>query len=86
MSSIQELTDEIIGIKEKTEELASAVGSANLDLASQSAGISNIVRGSRTGEEAVMALSDATRSLSDVITSMRLLAESCDSCASQLLK
>lgn len=86
MASIQELIAEVYSIKQRSEELSTMVGAANQDLAHQGAVITGLVRGSQTGQDAAMALIDATRALADAAVSMRALGRSCDSCLQQLSK
>lgn len=86
MPSIEDLIREVSSIKVSSDELAMIVGAANMSLASQSANIAAIVRGSRTGQEAVMALSVAARGLSDAASSMKALSRTCDTCIQNLSK
>lgn len=84
MPSIQELIREVSSIKASSEQLANMVGAANQNLSMQSSMIANLVQGSRTGQDAVMALSVAARSLADAASSMRTLSRSCDDCLNDL--
>ena len=84
--SIEELIREVSAIKAISDELASMVGAANVQLATNSSAIATMVRGSRTGQEAVMALGTATRSLADAASSMKALSRTCDSCIASLSK
>lgn len=86
MVSIQELTREVMSIKQTSEQLSQMVGSANISLSSQSSMIANLVQGSRTGQEAVMSLSVAARSLADAASSMKTLIRTCDECIANLSK
>lgn len=86
MLSVQELIREVSAIKASSEQLSSMVGAANISLATQSSSIANLVQGSRTGQDAVMALSVAARSLADAASSMKSLSRSCDSCINDLSK
>ena len=86
MPSIEDLIREVSSIKVSSDELAMIVGAANMSLASQSANIAAIVRGSRTGQEAVMALSMAARGLADAASSMKALSRTCDTCIQNLSK
>lgn len=86
MLSIEELAREVASIKATSEQLSTMVGTANVALSKQAGWIANIVRGSKTGQDAVMALSVATRSLADAATSMRTLGHTCEMCIQNLTK
>ena len=86
MASIQELIGEVQSIKRMSEELSTMVAAANQNLANQGATISSLVRGSQTGQEAVMALSAVNRTLGDAAASMRTLSRTCDTCLQNLSK
>lgn len=86
MPSIEDLIREVSVIKVSSDDLALVVGAANQQLASQSANIAAFVRGSRTGQEAVMALSVASRGLADAASSMKALSRTCDTCIQNLSK
>lgn len=84
MLSVEELIREVSSIKVTSGELSAMVGAANMSLSSQSAAIAGLVRGSRTGQDGVMALSAAVRSLADAAVSMKALERTCDDCICQL--
>lgn len=86
MASIQEIIKEITAIRKKSDDLAISVGLANVNLSNESAVIASIVQGSRTGQEAVMTLSVASRSLANAASSMKALSRTCDECVSNLSK
>jgi hypothetical protein len=86
MASIQEIINAAQSIKSTSEQLATMTGSAAQSLQQQGGAISNIVRGSNTGMEAVQAISVASRSLMNAATSMQSLGRSCDSCINNLSK
>jgi len=86
MASIQELIGEVHSIKQMSEELSAMVAAANQNLANQGAVIANLVRGSQTGQEAVMALAVSNRALADAAASMRTLERICDRCLQNLAK
>lgn len=86
MPSVQELMREVSSIKFSSEQLSTMVGVANMSLAAQSSAITSLVQGSRTGQEAVMVLSVAARSLADAASSMRALSRACDECLADLSK
>lgn len=70
MASIQEIINAAQSIKSTSEQLATMTGSAAQSLQQQGSTIANIVCGSRTGMEAVQAISVASRSLMNAATSM----------------
>ncbi len=84
MASVQELIQEVSSIKAASEQLVNMVGAANQSLAGQASEIAHLVQGSRTGQDAVMALGVAVRSLADAAASMRKLSHSCDECLRDL--
>lgn len=86
MASIQELSNEVMSIKQTSDQLAQMVGAANVSLASQSSMISNMVQGSQSGQEAVMSLSVAARSLADAALAMKALSRTCDEYIANLAK
>ena len=86
MANVQEIINEINLITESSEKLVSAVGTSNVGLAEQSSKIADLVHGSRSGQEAVMVLSVASRSLADVVSSMRMLGQTCEICIAELSK
>lgn len=86
MLSYQELIGEVYNIKVKSEELSSMVAAANVNLSSQVSIIANIVRGSHTGQDAVMSLGVAVRSLSEASAVMKTLSRTCDDCINNLSK
>ena len=86
MASIQEIVNEISAIKKSSDDLAQMVSIANSSLANQSAVIASIVKGSRTGSEAVMTLSVAARALANAASAMKALSRTCDECVNNLTK
>ena len=86
MASIQEIINAAQSIKSTSEQLATMTGSAAQSLQQQGSTIANIVCGSRTGMEAVQAISVASRSLMNAATSMQSLGRSCGSCIANLSK
>lgn len=84
--SIEELIQEVSGIKVSSDELSTRVSAAGTDLTNQSNVIASLVRGSRTGQEAVMALSVAARAVSIAAASMKKLSRTCDECITNLAK
>ena len=86
MATYQELIGEVHYIKQMSEELSTMVAAANQNLANQSAVISNLVRGSQTGQEAAMALAAVNHTLGAAAASMRTLGRTCDTCLQNLTK
>ena len=86
MVSIQELIQEVTAIKQQSEELSTMVAAANVALTQRGSEISSLVMGSRTGQEAVMALGVAARSTSQAAAAMRTLGRTCDDCIRELSK
>ena len=78
MASVQELIGEITSIKQSSDELANMAAAAGTTLNRQASAIGALVRGSRTGQEAVMTVGVAARSLSLVAASMKSLGRMCD--------
>lgn len=86
MLSIDELIREVSSIKVSSDQLATMVGAANVSMANQSGMIANLVQGSRTGQDAVMALNVASRSMAEAASSMKTLSRTCDDCVANLSK
>ena len=86
MASIQDIINAAHSIKTTSEQLATMTGSASQALQQKGNEIANIVRGSRTGMEAVQAISVASRSLMNAATSMQALCSFCDTCITNLSK
>ena len=78
--------NEVSSIKEYSERLSTEIGQSNVELAEKTSKISALVQGSRNGQDAVVALSVALRSLADAISSMRELNKTCESCIEKLTK
>ncbi len=86
MLSIDELIREVSSIKVDSDQLSTMIASAGTSLSSQSNTLAGLVRGSRTGQDAVMALSVAARSMSNAAASMKTLSRTCDQCVANLSK
>ena len=84
--NIEEIRKETFSIKETSDKLARMVGAANSSIAAQSAAIASLVQGSCSGQEAVMSLSAAVRSLANAANEMRQLSRICDECIQNLGK
>lgn len=78
MASVQELIGEVSSIKQTSDELVNMVSAAGSTLNQQANAIGALVRGSRTGQEAVMTVGIAARSLSVAAASMKSLSRMCD--------
>ena len=86
MHSIDELIRDVVEIKNDSQELANVTAAAGRSLQDKSNQIAAIVRGSASGQEAVMSVSVAARSLSQAAASMLTLSRICDSCIAELSK
>lgn len=86
MASIQDIINAAHFIKTTSAQLATMTGSASQALQQKGNEIANIVRGSRTGMEAVQAINVASRSLMNAATSMQALCRFCDTCITNLSK
>lgn len=86
MPSIQQLIDEVNAIKRSSNELSSRVKAESSQLNSRAASIAVLVKGSRSGGEAVMAVRAASKSLSEAAVSMTALSATCDRCIADLSK
>lgn len=78
MPSIQELIGELQSIKTSSNELSSMVAAAGGTLNTQANAIGALVRGSQSGQQAVMAVGVAARSLSQAAAAMKTLGRTCD--------
>lgn len=86
MTSIQDIVNTVHSIRTTSEQLAAMSGSVSQSLQQKGNEIANIVRGSRTGVEAVQTINIASRSLMNAATSMQALCRTCDSCIKNLSK
>ena len=86
MLSIQELVEEISSIKQQSQQLAAAVEAANQELGRHGVQIAGLVRGSRTGQDAVSAVHSASQALAKAGMSITALDRSCDACIQNLRK
>lgn len=84
MPSIEQVTYEVIGIRNSSDQLSQMIASASYGLRSSAQEIAQIVRGSATGQDAVSAVNSAARSLSDAASSMKALSRTCDACVENL--
>ena len=86
MPSIQQLMNEVAAIRRSSQELSQRVGAGNAALNSHAMEIATLVRGSRSGADAVTAVRNAAKSLSDASASMITLSITCDNCIADLAK
>ncbi len=86
MISYEELIKEVSLLKVSSEELSIMFSAAAQELQGSTNAITAIVRGSRSGEEAVTSLSVACRSLLDAAAAVKTLERTCDECVAQLSK
>lgn len=86
MISVDKIVGEINLLKMSSEELSYMLNGAGQDLKESTNIIANIVKGSRTGQEAVTSLSIASQSLLVASASIINLCRTCDKCVSELTK
>ena len=86
MISIDELIKEVASLKMSSEQLGFMFSGAGQNLLSSTNSISAIVRGSRTGQDAVASMSIASKSLLDAAASVKTLERTCDEFIAQLSK
>ena len=86
MISVEELIKEVSSLKMSSEQLSTMFSGAGQALQGSTNAISALVRGSRTGQEAVASLSIASKSLIDAAASVKTLERTCDECVAQLSK
>lgn len=86
MISIEELIREVSSLKMTSEQLSTMFSEAGQSLQESNNAITALVRGSRTGQEAVMSLGVASRSLMNAAASIKTLERTCDECIAQLSK
>lgn len=86
MASIEDLIREVSSLKQSSEQLATMFSDAGQSLQDNTNAIGTLVRGSRTGQEAVASLGIASKSLLDASASIKTLSRTCDECVKQLSK
>lgn len=86
MISIEELIREVSSLKMSSEQLSTMFSHAGRDLQERTNAIAALVRGSRTGMDAVSSLSVASKSLLNAAASITTLGRTCDECVAQLSK
>ena len=86
MLSIEELIREVSSIKLTSDELAVMVGAAGQTLSRNVVSIAALVKGSRSGQDAVTSVNIAAKSLIDAASSIKTLSRTCDECIANLSK
>lgn len=86
MVSIERLITEVVHIKQDSEQLSQMTCAAGDNLQQTNNHIAALVRGSSSGQEAVISVSQAARSLKEAAVSMKQLSRICQECASNLAK
>lgn len=86
MISIDELIKELYSLKQSSEQLSTMFSYGGQNLNNSTAVITNLVRGSVTGQEAAFSLSIASRSLLEASATILTLSRTCDNCISNLSK
>ncbi len=86
MASIDELIRQVTSLKQSSEQLTTMFSAAGQSLQGSTNTITSLVRGSRTGQEAVSSLAVASKSLLDAAASIRTMGRTCDECIAQLSK
>lgn len=84
MISVQEIISEVTGIKNSSNSLALIVEDAANGLSRQANMIQALVRGSNSGQMAVMAVMDASNALKNAAGAMSILSTTCDECIARL--
>ena len=86
MVSIEQLLSEVVRIKKDSEQLSRMTAAAGDNLQEKNNQIAALVRGSASGQEAVMSVSQAARSLKEAAAEMQRLSRICEECAANLAK
>lgn len=86
MPSIAEVITEVTSLKATSEQLSMMFRGAGQDIQKSTRVIAELVKGSRTGQDAVASLSVASKSLLDAAASVLTLSNSCDECIAELSK
>ena len=86
MISIDELIKEIYSLKQSSEQLSTMFSYGGQNLHNNTAIITNLVRGSMTGQEAAFSLSVASQSLLAASATIKTLSRTCDNCIANLSK
>ena len=86
MISVDELIREVSSLKQSSEQLSAMFSGAGQNLQDKTNAIAALVRGSRTGQDAVASLGVASKSLLDAAASITTLGRTCDECVARLSK
>lgn len=79
MASIQELADAALRIKDNATSVATRSTRCADDLGRHTGALASLVRGSKSGEEAVQQVAQAQRSIKQCASHMSSLSSSCSS-------
>ena len=86
MISVDELIRELYSLKGASEQLATLLSYGGQNLYNSTTVITNLVRGSMTGQEAAFSLSIASKSLIDASATILTLSRTCQNCIANLAK
>lgn len=86
MISFDELISEVSEIKLKSEELSSILSNTGNSLETTNNLLAGVLRGSNSGETAVVAVSAASKSVLDASASILTFSRICDDCVAHLAK
>ena len=86
MVSFDQLITEVVHIKQDSEQLSQMTSAAGDNLQTTNNQIAALVRGSASGQEAVMSVSQAARSLKEAAVTMQQLSRISEECAAKLSK
>ena len=78
MADFNELTNEVIQIRNNANKLEANIISANKYLEKHTRFIESVVRGSRTGEDAAASLRSAITALNDVRVEVSVIQQKCE--------
>ena len=84
--SVEEIIKEVVTIKNVSNELSGMTASSAQTLLQNNNQVMALVKGSRTGQDAVSAVSVAARSLQNAAAVSKILGTKCDNCIADLLK
>lgn len=84
--SVEEIIKEVVTIKNVSNELSGMTASSAQTLLQNNNQVMALVKGSRTGQDAVSAVSVAARSLQNAATVIKILGTKCDNCIADLSK
>ena len=84
--SVEEIIKEVVTIKNVSNELSGMTASSAQTLLQNNNQVMALVKGSRTGQDAVSAVSVAARSLQNAAAVIKILGTKCDKCIADLSK